>query len=56
MKKATVKIHRQKDRFITILGKIKDTRTVYGRKEVLITKGKIEDFWITERNILMQDD
>ena len=56
MKNATVKIKQHKGKFLQVLGKIKDTRMAYGRKEFLITKGKIDDCWITEGNIIMRDE
>lgn len=56
MKNATVKINKHKDKFITVFGKIKDERTVYGRKEYLITKAKMEDFWVTQSSIILMDD
>lgn len=56
MKKATVKLKLGgKDRTVFVTGKIKDTRKSFNREEYLITKGKIDDFWVRNESIVFKD-
>lgn len=55
MKKATVKASLNGGRVVFVTGKIKDTRKLFGRNEYLITKGQIDDFWVSDKGIVMFD-
>lgn len=37
-----------------IIGTVKDTRTVYGRSEILVSNGKIEPFWTTKAEAIVE--
>jgi len=56
MKKITAKIVQGGNRFVTVFGKIKETRSSYGRKEYLVTGAKADDFWVSESNVIMKDE
>lgn len=56
MKKVTVAMKLNGDRTLFIKGRIKDTRTVFGRKEYLITKAKTDDFYVSEKSIVYKDE
>lgn len=55
MKKATAKIKLNGGKILFVHGKVQDTRNIFGRKEYLITRGKIDDFWVSDGNIIKID-
>ncbi len=56
VKKATGKLQLAgTKRLVFVTGNIKDTRKQFGHVEYLLSKGKIDDIWLSEDNIVMFD-
>ena len=56
MKKATGKLQLAgTKRLVFVTGKIKDTREIFGRTEYLLSKGKIDDIWLSSDKIIIKD-
>ena len=55
MKKATAKITLNGGKIMFVTGKIKETRKIFGRDEFLISKGTIDDFWVSSDKIVLFD-
>ena len=56
VKKATGKLQLAgTKRLVFVTGKIKDTREIFGRTEYLLSKGKIDDIWLSSDKIVMLD-
>ena len=55
MKNATAKITLNGGKILFVHGKVQDTRNIFDRTEYLITRGKIDDFWVSEKNIIKID-